>query len=180
MSPSAKGGDLQTPSKVTATREDDKVFVAACVSAIKATVEATKEDDKVFVAACMAAITKWDAGGDVLEVEEPPVDFSTLPSVVTWVRQCGVGKLKLRKPPKPFVVEMGEEGELILPACNGFLRKILFQEIEEAFPAFTGGEIEEAFPTFTTESRPAESTFWKKIAIMKLTEEEKTAREEKK
>ena len=101
---------------------------------------ATREDDKAFIAAALGLVRDW----------------------------------LVMEPVEPGVRSMGKLGdstitadEIILPPCNGFLRRVLFESIESEHP------------DLVLESREQENkdAFWKSIAVLRLGGEQKRQRE---
>jgi hypothetical protein len=101
---------------------------------------ATREDDKAFIAAALSLVRDWLA----------------------------------MDPVEPGVRNMGRLGdatvtvdEIVLPPCNGFLRRVLFESIEPEHP------------DVVLESREQENkdAFWKSIAVLRLGDEQKRQRE---
>ena len=78
----------------------------------------THKADVCFIERAFAALRKW--------LHPPP--FSQLPSVVTWAGGVRAGACQGDKG------TTGGQGEFVMPDCNPFLRRALYESLEQHFP----------------------------------------------
>ena len=78
----------------------------------------THKADVCFIERALAALRKW--------LHPPP--FSQLPSVVTWAGGVRAGACQGDKG------TTGGQGEFVMPDCNPFLRRALYEGLEQHFP----------------------------------------------